>query len=297
MTKAVSINTFLADGDPEGVVFTQMSNWTGQAIKIPRKLFLESANIAELRGPGLYLLFGQQTDNPNDKLAYVGETNSLTKRISQHLYDTDKSFFETIICFCSKDENLTVSHTKYLEQKLIELLSQSSRLRLVNCSEGSTPNLPRMMKAEMDAYFDNMKIILPTLGYPFLYAYAQTPRGNKKKPATVYYLKIGTCKATAVLTSNGIEIKKGSEMKTEEAHSLSKGCTRIRKMLIRKNIVSRKGRKYIFNVRYEFASPSAAAAIVLGYPINGRTTWKDKQGKSIKEIEEERRDQKRLKSK
>ncbi|MEC8884459.1 MAG: DUF4357 domain-containing protein, partial [Bacteroidota bacterium] len=35
-----------------------------------------------------------------------------------------------------------------------------------------------------------------------------------------------------------------------------------------------------------FSSPSAAAAVILGYSVNGRNVWKNENGKSIKEIEQ-----------
>ncbi len=37
---------------------------------------------------------------------------------------------------------------------------------------------------------------------------------------------------------------------------------------------------------YSFNSPSAAAAVILGRSANGRTEWKDVQGKTLKQIQE-----------
>ncbi|WP_220235241.1 DUF4357 domain-containing protein [Lactobacillus panisapium] len=37
-----------------------------------------------------------------------------------------------------------------------------------------------------------------------------------------------------------------------------------------------------------FSSSSAAADFVLGYSVSGPKTWKDKNGKSLKEIESEK---------
>jgi hypothetical protein len=37
-----------------------------------------------------------------------------------------------------------------------------------------------------------------------------------------------------------------------------------------------------------FSSSSAAADFILGYSVSGPKTWKDKSGKSLKEIEEEK---------
>lgn len=286
--RGITITNYLANGNPEGVIFAYMSNWTGQAIKIPRNLFAESKDIPELKRPGIYFLFGQDDENPDDKLVYIGEANKLTERISQHLRDSDKSFAETIICFSSKDENLTVSHTKYLEQKTISQVSRSGEYRLMNRKEGSIINLPRMVEDEMDTYFDNMKIILPTLGYSVLHSDSKNNGHRKTSKDELLKLLVSDFKATAKLTSNGIEVQKGSEMNKKETLSLSGSYSNLRKTLIEKGIVIEKGGKLEFNENFEFPSPSTAAAIILGYSVNGRTTWKDKYGKSLKEIEEEK---------
>lgn len=285
--RGITITNYLANGNPEGVIFAYMSNWTGQAIKIPRNLFAESKDISELSKPGIYFLFGQDEKNPDDKLVYIGEANKLTERISQHLKDSDKSFAETIICFSSKDENLTVSHTKYLEQKTISQISKSGEYRLTNKKEGSLINLPRMVQDEMDTFFDNMKIILPTLGYSVLHIETKSSLIKGKKDSFLK-LEISDFKASAKLTSNGLEVQKGSEMNPKETPSLSGSYSSQRKTLIEKGIVVEKGKKLEFKEDFEFPSPSTAAAIILGYSINGRTAWKDISGKTLKDIEEEK---------
>lgn len=58
--------------------------------------------------------------------------------------------------------------------------------------------------------------------------------------------------------------------------------------MVSKKIVTLKNKKFIFQCNIEFGSPSTAAAIILGYPINGRTTWKNSTGKTLKQIEETR---------
>lgn len=287
MSRGITITNYLADGDPEGIIFTYMSNWSGQAIKIPRNLFADSKNLIELQRPGLYFLLGQNLENPDDKMVYVGEANNLSERLAQHLRDADKSFAEIFICFSSKDENLTVSHTKYLEQKTISHLNKSSEYRLLNKKEGSMINLPKMVQDEMDTYFDYMKVVLPTLGYSILHIARKLQKGIAKEGLDLFYLEIGGYKAVANLTSNGIEVKQSSEMKVEETPSISGSYSNLRKTLIEKKIVLPKNGKLVFEQDYEFPSPSTAAAIILGYSINGRTAWKDKRGKTLKELEEQ----------
>ncbi|MDR2271298.1 MAG: GIY-YIG nuclease family protein [Sphingobacterium sp.] len=282
--RGITVTNYLASGNPEGIIFSYMSNWTGQAIKIPRNLFLEAKELPELKKPGIYFLFGQNDENPDDKLVYVGEANSLADRIGQHFRNTDQSF-ELIICFCSKDENLTVSLTKYLEQKTISKISKSSEYRLTNKTVGTTVNLPIMVRDEMDTYFDNMQIVLPTLGYSVL---THDDRLDKKShlPSIEYSLSMSGVTAKAILTSNGIEVLKGSEMSKKQFKALSGTYGNLRSTLIEKGIVILKDGKNIFNENYEFSSPSTAGAVIVGYSVNGRTAWKDKNGVTIKENEE-----------
>ena len=283
--RGTTITNYLVTGDPEGVIYAYMSNWTGQAIKIPRKLFADSKNLDELKRPGIYFLVGQDLDNPDDKIVYVGEANNLTERLIQHLRDSDKSFVEIIICFSSKDENLTVSHTKYLEQKIIAYINKTNEYRLLNKKDGYNINLPKMVQDEMDTFFDNMKVIIPTLGYSFFHNYKATTEANNIDVRLT--LETGKIKAKAVLTSNGIEVMKGSEMNIQETPSISGSYSNLRKTLIQKNIINIKNDKYVFLENYEFTSPSTAAAIILGYSVNGRTIWKNSVGKTLKIIEEE----------
>lgn len=287
MSRGITITNYLSNGDPEGIIFAYMSNWTGQAIKIPRNLFADAKDIVELKRPGIYYLLGQNVENPDDKLVYVGEANNLSDRIIQHLRDSDKSFAETIVCFSSKDENLTVSHTKYLEQKVIGHIGKYSEYLLINRKEGSLINLPRMVQDEMDTYFDNMRIILPTLGYSILHIETKVESTQSVK-SNIFNLDIGGFKAIAKLTSNGIEVQKGSDMNSKETNSLSGSYSNIRKTLIERNVVNLVNNKLVFIENYEFSSPSTAAAIILGYSINGRTAWKNQKGKTIKELEEEK---------
>lgn len=286
--RGITITNYLANGNPEGLIFAYMSNWTGQAIKIPRNIFADSKDIEELSKPGIYFLFGQDEKNPDDKLVYIGEANKLSERISQHLKDSDKSFAETIICFSSKDENLTVSHTKYLEQKTISQVSKSGEYRLTNKKDGNSINLPKMVQDEMDTFFDNMKILLPTLGYSVLHVDTKTTQTIKGLKDNILFLEVSNFKASAKLTSNGIEVQKGSEMNPKETPSLSGSYSNLRKTLIDKGIVIEKAKKLEFAENFEFPSSSTAAAIILGYSVNGRVTWKDSHGKTLKDIEDEK---------
>lgn len=287
MARGITISNHLSNGDPEGVIFSYMSNWSGQAIKIPRNLFAQSGSLPELQRPGVYFLLGESLENPDDKLVYIGEANNLFERVSYQLRDIEKSFVETIVCFCSQTETLTVSHTKYLEKKIIGHVSKSSSYRITNRKDGNAINLPRMVQDEMDTFFDNMRIVLPTLGYSLLHIENTLSIGKGAPKSDLFSLDVGGHKAKARLVPSGIEVQKGSEMKIEETPSLSGSYSNLRKTLLQNEIIKALNGKYIFVENYEFTSPSTAAAVILGYSVNGRVAWKNDQGKSLKDLEEE----------
>jgi hypothetical protein len=62
---------FLVDGEPEGRLVGEISNWTGKAFKIPRTLLKESATREELTKAGVYFLFGKSEDDPEESAVYV----------------------------------------------------------------------------------------------------------------------------------------------------------------------------------------------------------------------------------
>jgi hypothetical protein len=294
MNRGITITNYLASGNPEGIIFSYMSNWTGQAIKIPRNLFSEVKDSAELKKPGVYFLIGQNDSNPEDKLIYVGEANNLSQRLITQLKAKENSFCEVIICFSSKDENLTVSHTKYLEEKIIDQSAHSGEYRLTNAKSGNAISLPKMVRDEMDTYYDNMKIILPTLGYNILQAEKDLV-GDKDQKDDKLFLDMSNLSASGSLTTNGLMVFKESMMSPNETPSLSGSYSNMRKTLIDKGIVKRNGDKLVFTEDYEFASPSTAAALILGYSINGRIAWKYKNGQSIKDREDSQLEKEALK--
>ncbi len=286
MTKrGITITNYLVNGNPEGVIFAYMSNWTGQAIKIPRNLFPDSKNYLEINKPGIYFLIGQDEKNPDDKIVYVGEANNIAERLVYHIRDDSKSFFESIIAFSSKDENLTVSHTKYLELKLIDLLFKNAEYRVANKKEGNKVNLPKMVIDEMDTFLDNVKVILPTLGFDLIES-SGIIRTKKEARELTLFLDVSNWKAKGRLTSNGLLVEVGSYFNPKETPSLSGSYSNLRQTLQEKKIIKLKEGKLIFVEEYEFSSSSQAAAIILGYSVNGRVAWKNKDGETLKGIEE-----------
>ena len=121
-----TIKIFLIDGEPNGRMSCELSNWSGKAYKIPRIKVKECSDRIDLISTGVYLLFGK--DEEGKDLVYIGEAESILKRITQHL--NQKDFWNEAIIFISKDENLNKAHVKYLENRLHDIAINSKRYKI-----------------------------------------------------------------------------------------------------------------------------------------------------------------------
>ncbi|MDE6616790.1 MAG: DUF4357 domain-containing protein, partial [Lachnospiraceae bacterium] len=142
-------------------------------------------------------------------------------------------------------------------------------------------SVSEMDRAEMDEFIDNMRLILGVLGHKVLEPSVRS-QGNENE--NIYTLQDRSgIKASGKLVSEGFAVLKGSKISANTAPSLPAPVVARRQTLIDKGII---GENYIFTQDWTFTSPSLAAAIVMGYSINGRNAWKNRNGLSLKEIEE-----------
>jgi hypothetical protein len=109
-----TIRLFLVEGNTNGLISAELSNWTGKAFKIPRIKVKEYLSREEFRNPGIYILFGK--NEKNEDAAYIGEGEPVIERIKDHL--SKKEFWNEVILFVSKDKYLNKASIKYLENRL-----------------------------------------------------------------------------------------------------------------------------------------------------------------------------------
>ncbi len=128
-----SIRVYLADSTVAGIRYAELVNWTGQAIACPRNRLGELASWGEAAKPGVYFLFEARLGD-SKPLAYVGESENVAERLTNH--DRTKEFWNEVVIFSSKDENLTKAHVKFLESTLIAMAKKADRYELQN---GNTP--------------------------------------------------------------------------------------------------------------------------------------------------------------
>ena len=281
--KALTITQYLIQGNPDGLVASYISNWTGQCLKFPRNLLAVARTRDEFKRSGIYFLIGQNLAEINSWKVYVGESEGLDVRISEHDRDLKKEFWEQGVVFSSKDENLTKGHVRYLEFRLIEELRNKKNIKLENINF-TKPKLPEASVAEMETYLDFLKLLLPVLGFPFFDKLIPGELGLKEQSL---FLNISSEKADGYLTPKGMVVRSGSYVSPNQTLAISGNYGLMRKTLDEQGVINLITGKFLSD--YEFSSPSAAAAVICGYNVNGRDAWKTKDGSTINQLEENNR--------
>ena len=281
MKETATVKIFLTQGEPDSVRTAEIMNWTGKAVAGPRSQLELILQRDESTKPGVYFLTGINPETGKQRV-YIGEAEVIRSRIKYHL---DRDFWNTIIFFVSKDENLTKAHIKYLEGKIIELAKVADRFELEN-THSSGSHLPESDAADMDVFLSKVEQLLPVLGQDFLKPVTKVT--VSRKAADLLTCTIKKLRAAGRLAENGFLVFKGSEAVLTERPSVKKYPypSTLRSQLISEGILIQDSDKLVFTKDYEFSSPSAAASVIHGGHANGLREWKDIKGVSLKELEQ-----------
>ena len=274
-----TIKIFLIDGEPNGRMSCELSNWSGKAYKIPRIKVKDCSDRVDLISTGVYLLLGK--DEEGKDLVYIGEAESILKRLTQHL--NQKDFWNETIVFISKDENLNKAHVKYLENRLHDIALSSKRYKVENSITPTQSSISESDRAEMEEFIENVKMLVNTLGHK---VFDEKRELKQKQKQEIFSIKAARgADGQGEPTSDGFVVFKGSKSACTIVNSMTPSFVKFREKLIEEKILIDKTDYYEFTEDYIFSSPSTAAVIIMGRNANGLTEWKQKDGKTLKEFE------------
>ncbi len=291
MKQGRSIRLFLVDGTPNGLLTAEIVNWTGHALTGPRSKLKELIKRKECGRTGVYFLVGPDPDNPMRPQVYIGESDDVAARLTQHNRPEGKAgkggkdFWERVCLVTSKDENLTKAHVKFLESRLIALAGQSGGCLLLNGTAHDYGNLPESDRADMAFFTEQIRIILPVLGFDFLrdqqkLAERLKQQNDEHQPAVTFVMEIPKYDITAEAreVDGELVVLAGSRArKTWSSKSTYASYQALYNELKDSGVLAADSSGHIhFTTDQAFSSPSAAAAVISGRPANGRTTWLEK---------------------
>lgn len=281
-----TIRLYLVEGVPSGIITAEIMNWTGKATVCPRSLLAEFASRAEVRKTGIYILSGEDDDNPLQEIIYVGESENVLDRLKIHNNDPKKDFWIKTFIFTNKDDNLTKGHVRYLESRLIQIASEAKRAKIENGTNPDYTILPESDIADMEYFIDQIKLLLPVLGLTFALPLSTLAKNQDILKQTseiqiespLFKMNYSGVEAYAQEINNEFIVFKDSTVRKKENPSLGKAAKEKRNRLIEENklIQSSQDDFWMLSENLPFRSPSGAAGIVGGAMLNGRVEWKIK---------------------
>ncbi|ASA56518.1 GIY-YIG nuclease family protein [Vibrio gazogenes] len=281
-----SIRIFFADGSPTGLRHVEIVNWSGQAMACPRTRFFELKHWDEVKRPGVYFLL-EKASGDDDNVAYIGESEDVFRRLANH--DREKDFWNEVIIFSSKDENLTKAHIKYLEARLVEMSQAADRYTVSNSNCPTKSGLPRADMAAMEEFIENIKLVLGSLGHRLLepIASSSTTEIESNESLTHYPLTLTVNKLQAYgrMTDDGFLLAKGSQIAKRSSQSMPGKSQQIKQEMIDSGVLIERENWYELLKDKLMSSSSYAACLVSGNSRSGPQSWRTELGESLKELE------------
>ena len=280
-----TIKLFLIDGDTNGRLTCELSNWTGKAYKIPRNSIKICSDRPELQTTGVYMLLNKSADLSEKGQLYIGEAEDIFKRLTQHV--KEKDFWNEAIVFISKDDNLNKAHIKYLENRLHEIATTANRFELFNTQKPTQSSISEPDKAEMEEFLSNILTLISTLGYNAFEQIRQvdTKEEIEKEEDLFYISAVRGANGVGKTTSEGFVVFENSQIADPVTNSYPETMQKLRDTLISESVIVKEQDKMILKLDYLFSSSSSAAMIIMGRSANGLTEWKMKSGKTLQDYE------------
>ena len=287
MAYGKSIELFLVNGSADSLITAELSNWNGKAIKIPR-IEVASCNRDDITQAGVYFLFCKEDDGSDS--VYIGEAENVKERLVQHLRDyqseKEKYYWTTAAIFIGRDLNKAL--IRYLENRFVEIARACKRYTVLTKNTYKNTVMKESQIAVMEEFVDNVKTLISALGYKVLeplnkpIIVANDDWENAETEDLSLHLErtikgVGKVEADGVRTSEGFVVLQGSHIAVEDDDTIPAVLKEQRRKV---SVVDG-----VLQEDVLFSSPSYAAMFVIGKSANGLTSWKDENGRSLKDIE------------
>lgn len=288
-----SINLFLMDGNPNGRIKCTLANWTGVAYKIPRTELEKCKGRGDLSQSGVYFLFGT-SDDTGDNVAYIGQAGvrkngeGILYRLQEHKRNPDKDYWTEAVVFTTSNNSFGPTEISYLENRFTNMAIDAKRYIVKNGNDPSPGNITEEKESELEEFLDYAKIVMGTLGHKVFEPRVKKPTKTSESetvPSESQILSLErkiksldiTITATGMQTPEGFIVLSGSSISPSEDHTITDNLKSLRDKAKKENGILQED--VLFN------SPSYAAMFVIGKSANGMTSWKNADGKTLKEIE------------
>lgn len=293
--KGRNVRLFLVDGTPTGLIAAEIMNWTGHVLAGSRSGLENFLKRPELNRTGIYLLLGQNPEDSDSSIVYIGESDTVRERLRLHNKDESKNYWERTCVITSKDSNITKAHARYLEARLIQIVKDLGHSNLGNVATPDPVNLPEADKSDMEFFIEQIQLILPVLGFDFLRSDPSispidrdpskdtTTGGTDESPLFEIATRDYGIMASARESNGEFVVLKGSfaRAKWQDDKTTASSPGKKHGRLIREGKLSAvddsdSSELLQFTSDVPFKTPSGASSVIWARHDNGRKSWRVK---------------------
>lgn len=301
------IKVHLLRRDPRGSRVLAATNSNTKGIAVPRSEYeTTSRALEDFQRAGAYILvYPPPEASAFTERIYIGQADVAKERIDTHHKDASKDWI-WVALFTSRDKTMNNVFAQFLESQLVALARAAGRAELVNKNDPQEPTLDAEDRDTAIHFLRDIMVYCPILGInsfevppsPSLPA-SLTPSAAATTTVTGSFgarasVAVGVTyhlqhlpEAKGTNTPSGFVVFKGSPLKGSVAPSAEtrSRVSEKREELLRLLVLEQTADGLRFVREHTFDSPSAAAMLLLGYPVSGRTEWLDESGKTLNEVE------------
>lgn len=265
-------------GDPSELRVVEVSNWVGRGLVFPRSP-TSAAKQESIGQVGVYLLIGEPLDDEADAHIYIGESEDIFGRLRDHQSKPELEYWTQTVAFTSSNKALNKGHIRYMESVLLTRAREAASWTVVNSKSATPPPLGMADKISADSFLETLFDVAPILGVSaFLQPVA---RGGGRLT-----LSGPDARAEGEDQPGGFLVFAGSLARKNETPTLQLLTRDLRRRLIKEGRLVAEGQSLRLTHDHLFSSPSTAAACFLARSANGRTEWKDSEGRTLRDIQE-----------
>lgn len=272
-----TIKTFFPSGDPSGFRISEITNDSLQAFYIPKedvKKIVESR--LELTWNGVYTLFSNPSNGNN---AYIGEAENVGNRLKQHLKE-DTWEIAIIFIINNREHQLSKADIKHLEHLMYTEANKINNMNLINANTPHNSFVSESRVYDLKHIFKNIDILLRSFGYPLFYEKKTLSQSKPVAEENLFHITFRDSDAWASYNFETSETKVLAGSKLTPQDGTVSFQPKLFNKLTKKGII----KNNIFKKDYTFSSSSTAAKTILKRSASGPSSWKNKEGKSIKDL-------------
>lgn len=271
-TKTIKIE--LVEGIPDGLRRAEFTTQLMRVLVVPRNKQDLVATLPEEKFQAVYLIVGE--DEQGDPMLYVGKTRRMALRIKEHNNSGKHDFWQNVLYFVTKDNSLSSTEIEYLEWLLIKKATEAGNYRIDNGTNGckEEPQVEPAKRADFADFYNQIVALSAVLGYGTIFNKIQLETATDK---IIYRCNARKSNAQMVVRDGEYYVLANSSCpgKMTPVGSRQSFIVTTREILKKTGILKEQSGKLVFTQDYKFTSPSGAAAVVTGTPMNGWVAWKN----------------------